>query len=97
MSRIGVLLVALLTALVLSAGAGATSAPPWFGIKPLFRTLPIVYVPTNARERTASCSAHARESRGAVREGQRKVAPVACEQPPRVKIRDALPSLVFGP
>jgi len=96
MSRLAALLASLLTALVLAAGAGATSAPPRFGIQPLFRALPIVFLPSGARER-ASCSAHARQGGGRVRNFEKKLAPVACEQPPRSKLRDTDSSIVLAP
>jgi hypothetical protein len=95
MSRLGVLLALLLTAFAVAASAGAASAPPRFGIQPLFRELPIIFLPRSERDR-ASCSASAPKSRGTVRAAKKKVAPVACEQPPRSHVRDAGSSVVLA-
>jgi hypothetical protein len=95
MSRIGVLLASLLSALALAAVAGATSAPPRFGIQPLFRSLPIILLPGQKRGQV-SCSAHSPQRRTAVGRFERKLSPVACEQPPRSRVRDAGSSIVLA-
>ena len=89
----------MLAALALTGCAGAASRPrePSPGFHTL-KSLPVIdlgraYHP----QHSASCSAHARQAKGTVRKVDRKVAPVACEQPPRSKVRDAGSVVVLAP
>ena len=92
MTRTRVLLAALAVALLVPAAAGATSAPPLHGL-----WSPVKFVPFSAaqRKKKGSCSEQGRSTRLA--RLARKVAPVACEQPPRAKLRDATSVVFFGP
>jgi len=96
MRRIAVVAAALVSALAVAGGAGATSAPPLHSLWPAVPFLPTVHLPTATRQ-PASCSAHARAKDGKVARFARKLAPVACEQPPRAKLRDAFSSVFAGP
>ena len=96
MSRVCVLAAALTAALAFAAAAGATSAPPWFGIRATFQFLPPIVIPGESRH-TASCTVPARQGNARVKRRYKKVAPVACEQPPRSKVRDAGSSIVLAP
>ena len=66
--------------------AGAAFGPPLVGVPSTLHTLPIVVIPTSAARPPSSCSMHALKSHGAVGRIERKLAPVACEQPPRAKL-----------
>ena len=84
-------------ALALTGSAAATSQPPFF---PAFRTLkslPVIDLGRAYKGHPASCSAHARQAKGTVRRANRKVLPVACEQPPRSHVRDAGSVIVLAP
>jgi hypothetical protein len=83
MKRFAALLV-LATALVVPAVAAATSLPPYAGIR-------IVHV----HQRRGSCSEQGRSSQA--QRLTKKIAPVACEQPPRPKLRNATTVIFFGP
>ncbi|HEY3543662.1 MAG TPA: hypothetical protein VGK79_14085 [Gaiellaceae bacterium] len=96
MSRVCVLAAALMAALGFAAAAGATSAPPWFGIRATVRFLPPIVIPGETR-RTASCAVPARQGSARVKRRYKKLAPVACEQPPRSKVSDAGSSIVLAP
>lgn len=84
------LLASLATALVVPAAAGATSMPPLRGLP-----TPVKLVQIDPQRHNASCSEHGRSTRMA--RLARKLAPVACEQPPRPKLRNALPGSFLGP
>ena len=74
-------------ALVLPALAGATSMPPLQGLQ---AGVKFVQVKSNR----ASCS-----EQGRTRKTSRlakKLAPVACEQPPRPKVRNTIAVIYFG-
>jgi hypothetical protein len=96
MSRICALAAAVAAALAFAAAAGATSMPPWDGIRATFRFLPPIQLPGDTRH-TSSCSVHSRRAPERIARGDRKMAPVACEQPPRSKVRDAGSSIVLAP
>ena len=83
------LLACLIVALVVPASAAATSFPPLHRIRSAVR-----YVPTASQHR-ASCSENGRSAKAA--RLTRKLAPVACEQPPRPKLRSATSVVFFGP
>ena len=84
------LLACLLIALVVPAPAGATSLPPLRGLGPLVR-----FVPASSQRNNASCSEHGRSARA--QRLAKKLAPVACEQPPRPHVRNALPGPFLAP
>ncbi len=92
MTRVRVHLATLAVVLLAPAAAGATSAPPLHGL-----WSPVKFVPFTAQRATkkASCSEQGRSTKLA--RLARKVAPVACEQPPRAKLRDATSVVFFGP
>jgi hypothetical protein len=85
MRRVGLVVVA---ALALTGSATASSLPPFQGFPPL-KSLPLIDLGRAYHQHTATCSAHARQAKGTVRKADRKVVPVACEQPPRSHVRDA--------
>src|SRR5579884_4250695 len=84
MIRLGVLVVSIAAALVVGGGlARATLAPAPGPLKPF------TFSQLQRADRVAlSCSVHERRLRGAARRIERKLAPVACEQPPRSKALD---------
>jgi hypothetical protein len=84
MARAGVLVVvSILAALVAGTAARATLAPAPGQLKPF------TFAQLQRADRVAlSCSVHGRRLRGAARRIERKLAPVACEQPPRSKALD---------
>lgn len=77
----------LVLALVLPAAAAATSLPPSWGV-----TWP---KQPSAKQQKASCSEQGRTAK--VARVARKLDPVACEQPPRPKVRIALPGSFLSP
>jgi hypothetical protein len=83
------LLACVIVALAVPAAAGGTSLPPLAGAPKLVR-----YTPAPAQHR-GSCSEQGR-SRAAARL-TRKLAPVACEQPPKPKLRNTDLGSFFGP
>jgi hypothetical protein len=83
-----VLIVCLALALALPAAAAATSMPPWNGIT-------WVKLPTAKQHKKASCSEQGRTAK--VARLASRLAPVACEQPPRPKLRNAITAWFFGP
>jgi hypothetical protein len=86
------LLACLVTALALPACAGATSMPPLRGLPKLIK-----FVPADAQRHNASCSARDRSAKTKATRFANRLAPVACEQPPRPKVRNALPGSFLGP
>jgi hypothetical protein len=90
MSRIGALLALLFSSLALAGLATAATKPPH-----LLKGLPVIQLPGSQRS-PVSCSAHARQARSKVARFARKLAPVACEQPPRSQVRD-VGQLIIGP
>jgi hypothetical protein len=96
MRRVCALAAVVTAALALAAGAGATSLPPWYGIHATLRFLPPIQLPVDTRH-TSSCSVHSRRAPERIARTDRKMAPVACEQPPRSKVRDAGSSIVLAP
>jgi hypothetical protein len=85
--RVAIGVAALVCAAGASGAAAATKpAPP--------ASWPVIQLErSKARSQQASCSAHARTR---FRRAQRKVVPVACEQPPRSKVRDTGFMLLIG-
>jgi hypothetical protein len=95
MSRLGVLAASTLAALATSGAAAAfTPQPPWLALKTLKLT-PIQLPQTD--KALATCRSHPRKLRGNAERLNRKVQPVACEQPPRSKVQDAGFVVVFAP
>ena len=93
MRRAGLVVV---VALALTGSAAAASQPPFPGFHTL-KSLPVIDLGRAYRSHPASCSAHVRQARGSVRQANRKILPVACEQPPRSHVRDAGSVIVLAP
>lgn len=83
-------------ALALAPVAGAEFGPPLASVPSTLKTLQIVYLKDAEDRAPSSCSVHARRSPGAVGKVERKLAPVACEQPPRPKLVDSAFGFFFG-
>jgi len=66
--------------------ASASFGPPLTSIPSTLRTMPIVMLEPAQQRPPSSCTVHARKSTGRVGRVERKLAPVACEQPPRSKV-----------
>ncbi|MES1247078.1 MAG: hypothetical protein ABUS54_05330 [Actinomycetota bacterium] len=81
-------LACLAVALALPAAAGATSMPPLRGLPSTVTFVPL-------KENRASCSEPGRSSK--VARLARKLAPVACEQPPKPKLRQSDTGSFLGP
>jgi len=82
-----------LAALALAGTAHATSAPPYGGLGKL-QLLKIVQLP-HAGRTVLTCSLRGRGLHGKASVIEKKLAPVACEQPPRSQVLDG--SFVLGP
>ena len=80
-------------ALAFAGTAQATSAPPYAGLGKL-QPLTIVQLP-HAGRTTLTCSLRGRGLHGKARAIEKKLAPVACEQPPRSQVLDG--NLLLGP
>lgn len=93
MRRAGLVVV---VALALTGSASAASQPPFPGLH-WIKALPVIDLGRAYHQHGASCSAHARQAKGALRRIDRKVLPVACEQPPRSHVRDAGSVIVLAP
>ena len=91
MSR--VLVAAFLVVLAFAGTAQATSAPPYAGLGKL-QPLTIVQLPHSGRT-TLTCSLRGRGLHGKAGAIEKKLAPVACEQPPRSQVLDG--NFVLGP
>ena len=66
--------------------AAATFGPPLLAAPSTLHSLPIIRVVKTGGDRSpSSCSVHARRTNGTAGRIARKLAPVACEQPPRSK------------
>ena len=78
-----------LVALALTGSAAATSQPPYFPAFRTLRSLPVIDLGRAYHQHTVSCSAHSRQAKSRVGKVDRKLVPVACEQPPRSHVRDA--------
>jgi hypothetical protein len=92
------------TALALAAlslgGAGTAAAsfgPPLTSVPRTLGTLPIVQLRTATARPAKSCSAHARSAPERIGRTERKLAPVACEQPPRSKAVDTGIAVFLSP
>jgi hypothetical protein len=85
------LLACLAIALAVPASAAATSMPPLHGPPPLVK-----FVPNAPQRNTTSCSAHERSAKTRATRFANKLAPVACEQPPRPKLVNSLAGAFFG-
>jgi hypothetical protein len=79
-------LVAAALALLLAPSAAASFGPPLTSVPSTLRTIPVVSLRAAEERRASSCIAHARKSSGPVGRVERRLAPVACEQPPRSKV-----------
>jgi hypothetical protein len=79
--RIALVVVAL--ALSIAPAAAASFGPPLVSVPSTLRTLPLLPLKTGGARPPSSCSVHAVRSKGAAGRVERKLAPVACEQPPR--------------
>ena len=79
-------LAAAVIALSLAPVASAEFGPPLPSIPSALHTVQIVYIKGAEGRAPSSCEVHARKSSGAVGKVERKLAPVACEQPPRSQI-----------
>lgn len=89
---------ALAVALTLAPSAGAAFGPPLVGVPATIRSLPVLKLKTTAEQAPSSCSAHAlQRPRGVVGHIERKLAPVACEQPPRSKLLSSGFAFFFAP
>ena len=75
-------------ALALTGSAAASSQPPFLGLH-WVKSLPVIDLGRAYHQRTVSCSAHPRQAKRSVSKVERKLVPVACEQPPRSHVRDA--------
>jgi hypothetical protein len=75
-------------ALALTGSAAASSQPPVLGLH-WVRSLPVIDLGRAYHQHTVSCSAHGRQAKRSVSKVDRKLVPVACEQPPRSHVRDA--------
>ena len=83
-------------ALALAPVASAEFGPPLASVPSTLKTIPVVYLKQAEDRAPSSCSVHARRSPGAVGKVERKLAPVACEQPPRPKLLDTGFGFFFG-
>jgi len=90
------LVAAAVLALALAPAAAAEFGPPLASVPSTLKTLPVVVLKTAEDRSPSSCSVHARRSPGAVGKVERKLAPVACEQPPRPKLVDSAYGFFFG-
>ena len=78
---------ALVAAVWLVPSAGAAFGPPLVAVPSTFHSLPLIRVVKAGGDRSpSSCSVHARRTSGTAGRIARKLAPVACEQPPRSKL-----------
>ena len=84
-----VALVVIALALSLAPAASASFGPPLSGLRSALqaapKTLPLTTIKTRDRP-ASSCIVHAVRSRGVAGRIERKLAPVACEQPPRSQL-----------
>lgn len=80
---------ALVLVAALPASARATMMPPLHGVHP-----GTPFVSTASGRKHASCSEQGRSERAA--RLTKKIAPVACEQPPRPKLLNSLNGSFFG-
>jgi hypothetical protein len=83
--RVGI--VAAAFALWLAPTAGAAFGPPLVDFPSTLKSIPIIHIRVADERPPSSCIAHARRSTGTVGKIERKLAPVACEQPPRSEIK----------
>ena len=81
------LLAVVVVALSLAPAAGAMFGPPIPSVPSTLHTVPIVSVKGAESRAPSSCEVHARRSTGAIGKIERKLAPVACEQPPRSNVQ----------
>jgi hypothetical protein len=80
--------------------AGAAFGPPLVGVPSTLHSLPVLVVraPVALGRQPSSCSAHALKSpHGSVGRIERKLAPVACEQPPRSNLMGTGFFIVLAP
>jgi hypothetical protein len=87
------LLACLIAAFVVPAAARATSMPPLHGMP---KAIP--FVRADAQRSTTSCNVHSRSAKTRAERFANRLAPVACEQPPRAKLRNTVtPGSFLGP
>jgi hypothetical protein len=95
-----IVIAAAVVALCLVPAAGAAFGPPLTGVPSTLHSLPVLVVraPVALGRQPSSCSAHALKSpRGSVGRIERKLAPVACEQPPRSNLMGTGFFIVLAP
>jgi hypothetical protein len=95
-----IVIAAAVVALWLVPAAGAAFGPPLVGVPSTLHSLPVLVVraPVALGRQPSSCSAHALKSpRGSVGRIERKLAPVACEQPPRSNLMGTGFFIVLAP
>ena len=83
-----IVIAAAVVVLWLVPAADAAFGPPLVSVPSTLHSLPVLVVraPVALGRQPSSCSVHALKSpRGSVGRIERKLAPVACEQPPRSK------------
>jgi hypothetical protein len=85
MRRVGLVVV---VALALTGSVAASSLTPYPSLHTL-KSLPVIDLGRAYHQHTVSCSAHSRQAKSRVGKVDRKLVPVACEQPPRSHVRDA--------
>ena len=85
------LLAGLVIALALPASAGATWLPPLHGPPKLVK-----FTPSDPQRHNGSCSARERSAKTRATRFANRLAPVACEQPPRPKLKSTISVVYFG-
>lgn len=88
---------ATVVALSLVPAAAASFGPPLTSVPSTLRTLPVLSLKIGNVRAPSSCSVRPRRNEGEVSRIGRKLAPVACEQPPRSKVLDAGFVIVLAP
>ena len=73
-------------ALTAAPAASASFGPPLLGVPSTLKTLPLLTTKAGSGRAPSSCIVHAVRSKGTASRIERKLAPVACEQPPRSQL-----------
>jgi hypothetical protein len=81
------LVAAAVLALSLAPAAGAMFGPPIPSVPSTLHNVQVVSVKDAQSRAPLSCMVHAKRSTGTVGKVERKLAPVACEQPPRSNVK----------
>jgi hypothetical protein len=92
-----IVIAATVVALLLVPAAAASFGPPLTSVPSTLRTLPVIALKTGTARAPSSCSVRPRRNQGEVSRIGRRLAPVACEQPPRSKVLDAGFVIVLAP